>query len=129
MASKRPREQQPGVVDEMANAIVRQVKAQRIVVNKGPKYQCFIPCGEQLQKVLLWPAVVSEQRVDPRLLGRLRVRFHRYRLLLLCQDVYELLVATQDARCDQEYLLCYVEQVTHWSSEMRTVDVVVMVGA
>jgi hypothetical protein len=26
-------------------------------------------------------AVVSEQRVDPRLLGRLRVRFHRYRLL------------------------------------------------
>jgi hypothetical protein len=62
MASKRPCEQQPGVVDEMANAIVRQVKAQRIVVNKGPKYQCFIPCGEQLQKVLLWPAVVSEQR-------------------------------------------------------------------
>ena len=27
MASKRPCEQQPGVVDEMANAIVRQVKA------------------------------------------------------------------------------------------------------
>ena len=36
MASKRPCEQQPGVIDEMANAIVHQVKAQRIVVNKGP---------------------------------------------------------------------------------------------
>jgi hypothetical protein len=61
--SKRPSEQQPGVVDEMANAIVRQLNAERIVVNKGPKYQCFIPCGEQLRKkVLLWPAVVSEQR-------------------------------------------------------------------
>ena len=35
MASKRPREQQPGVVDEMANAIVRQVKAQRIVTTKA----------------------------------------------------------------------------------------------
>ena len=40
MASKRPREQQPGVVDEMANAIVRQVKAQRIVTTKGPVYAC-----------------------------------------------------------------------------------------
>ena len=62
MASKRPSEQQPGVVDEMANAIVRQVKAQRIVVDKGPKYICFTPHGEQLQKTLLWPAVVGEQR-------------------------------------------------------------------
>ena len=40
MASKRPREQQPGVVDEMANAIVRQVKAQLIVTTKGPGYAC-----------------------------------------------------------------------------------------
>ena len=36
--SKRPCEQQPGVVDEMANAIVRQVK--------GPKYECFTARGE-----------------------------------------------------------------------------------
>ena len=54
MASKRPREQQPGVVDEMANAIVRQVKAQRIVVNKVPVYAC----GD----VYLHSAVVGEQR-------------------------------------------------------------------
>ena len=40
MASKRPCEQQPSVVDEMANAIVRQVKAQRIVTTKGPVYTC-----------------------------------------------------------------------------------------
>ena len=54
MASKRPCEQQLGVVDEMANAIVRQVKAQRIVVNKGPIYAC----GD----VYLHSAVVGEQR-------------------------------------------------------------------
>ena len=73
MASKRPCEQQPGVVDEMANAIVRQVKAQRIVVNKGPVYAC----GD----VYLHSAVVGEQRTyvvrtiqgtkkDPKLGGR-----------------------------------------------------------
>ena len=54
MASKRPSEQQPGVVDEMANAIVRQVKAQRIVVNKGPMYECG--------GVYLYSVVVGEQR-------------------------------------------------------------------
>ena len=53
MASKRPCEQQPGVVDEMANAIVRQVKAQRIVVDKGPVYAC----GD----VYLHSSVVGEQ--------------------------------------------------------------------
>ena len=45
---------QPGVVDEMANAIVRQVKAQRIVVNKGPVYAC---AGVYLNSM-----VVGEQR-------------------------------------------------------------------
>ena len=54
MASKRPCEQQPGVVDEMANAIVRQVKAQRIDTTKGPVYTC----GD----VYLHSAVVGEQR-------------------------------------------------------------------
>ena len=54
MASKRPREQQPGVVDEMANAIVRQVKAQRIVTTKGPVYACA--------DVYLNSVVVGEQR-------------------------------------------------------------------
>ena len=58
MASKRPcengGEQQPGVVDEMANAIVRQVKAQRIVVKSGPGYACGDVC--------LLSAVVGEQR-------------------------------------------------------------------
>ena len=53
MASKRPCEQQPSVVDEMANAIVRQVKAQRIVTTKGPGYAC----GD----VYLHSAVVGEQ--------------------------------------------------------------------
>ena len=55
MASKRPREQQPGVVDEMANEIVHQVKAQRIVTTKGPVYQCGY--------VRIWSAVVGEQRM------------------------------------------------------------------
>ena len=54
MASKRPCEQQPSVVDEMANAIVRQVKAQRIVTTKGPGYAC----GD----VYLHSTVVGEQR-------------------------------------------------------------------
>ena len=38
MASKRPCEQQPGVADQFANAIVRQVKAKRIVMTKGLVY-------------------------------------------------------------------------------------------
>ena len=61
MASKRPREQQPGVVDEMANAIVRQVKAQRIVTTKGPVYASRWWC--------LSTAVVGEKRgyiLEPR---------------------------------------------------------------
>ena len=61
MASKRPCEQQPGVLKEMANAIVRQVKAQRIVVNKGPVYACGWWC--------LSTAVVGEKRgyiLEPR---------------------------------------------------------------
>ena len=59
MASKRPCEQQPGVVDEMANAIVRQVKAQRVVVNKGPVYSCVTDDAEHVN---VWSAVVGEQR-------------------------------------------------------------------
>jgi hypothetical protein len=59
MASKRPCEQQPGVVDEMANAIVRQVKAQRIATTKSPVYECF--CTGPT--VTIWSAVVGEQRM------------------------------------------------------------------
>jgi hypothetical protein len=53
--SKRPSEQQPGVVDQFANAIVRQLNAERIVVAKDAEYRCGpvrIP----------WRAVAADQR-------------------------------------------------------------------
>lgn len=65
MESKRPcAQQQPGVVDEMANAIVRQVKAQRVVVNKGPMYSCVTrdSIDHDAEHVNVWSAVVGEQR-------------------------------------------------------------------
>ena len=75
MASKRPREQQPGVVDEMANAIVRQVKAQRIVTTKGPVYACRWWClstvvvGEKRGYILEPCRTSSRKRARPMLTG------------------------------------------------------------
>ena len=77
MASKRPREQQPGVVDEMANAIVRQVKAQRIVTTKGPVYACRWWClstavvGEKRGYILEPRRNSSRKRARPMLTGTL----------------------------------------------------------
>ena len=77
MASKRPCEQQPGVVDEMANAIVRQVKAQRIVTTKGPVYACRWWClstavvGEKRGYILEPRRNSSRKRARPMLTGTL----------------------------------------------------------
>jgi hypothetical protein len=81
MASKRPcengGEQQPGVVDEMANAIVRQVKAQRIVTTKGPVYACRWWClstavvGEKRGYILEPRRKSSHKRARPMLTGTL----------------------------------------------------------
>jgi hypothetical protein len=77
MASKRPCEQQPGVVDEMANAIVRQVKAQRIVVDKGPVYASrwwrlsTAAVGEKRGYILEPRRTSSRKRARPMLTGTL----------------------------------------------------------